>query len=95
VRGLDDPAPGAPAGSAHLLGDLFAAGADVRRELVVAEQLANLGVVVGLVQADALRRLGRRIRTLDRDRLKRALQQLVIVAGRALVSEPERDARTL
>jgi hypothetical protein len=87
--------PGAPAGSGHLLLDLLAAGADVRRELVVAEEVANLGVVVGLVQADALRRLGRRIRTLDRDRFQRALQQLVIVAVGALVSEPERDARTL
>ena len=95
VSGLDDPAPGAPTGSANLLGDLLTACADVRRQLVVGDQGANFGVVVCLVQADSLRLALGRPRTLDRDRVERSLQQLVIVAVRALVIEPERDPRAL
>ena len=92
---FDDPASGAPAGCADLLGDLFAARTDVWRQLVVADQLADFGVVVGLVQADALRLLRGRLGTLDRDRVQRALQQLVVVAVRALMIEPDRDPRAL
>ena len=95
VAGLDDPASRAPAGGAELVLDLLAAGADVRGQLVVIDQLANFGVVVGLVQADALRLLFGRRRALDRDRVQRAPQQLVVVAVRALVIEPDRDARAL
>lgn len=95
VGRLDDPASCTPAGGANLLGDLLAARADVRRQLVVADQLTDLSVVVGLVQADALRRLGRRLRALDWNRVQRPLQQLVIVAVGALVIEPDRDAGTL
>ena len=95
VAGLDDPASGAPPGGAELVLDLLAAGADVRREVVVIDQIADLGVVVGLVQADALRSLGGRLRALDRDRVERGLQQLVIVAVRALMIEPDRDSRAL
>ena len=95
VARFDDPAPGAPAGGADLLSDLLAARTDVRRQLVVADQLADLGVVVGLVQADALRRSGVGLGSLDRDRVQRALQELVIVAVRAVVIEPDRDPRAL
>jgi hypothetical protein len=95
VAGLNDPASGAPSGGAKLVLDLLAAGADVRCQLVVIDQIADFGVVVGLVQADALRLLGGRLRALDRDRVERRLQQLVIVAVRALVIEPDRDPRAL
>jgi hypothetical protein len=95
VAGLDDPAAGAPAGDASLLGDLLVASADVRRQLVGGDGVADFLVVVGLVQADALRLLCARLRSLDRDRVERALQQLVVVAVRAAVVEPERDPRTL
>src|SRR5271170_6519223 len=95
VAGLDDPAACFPLGVLRLLLDLLAACADVRRELVVADQLADFGVVIGLVQADALRLLGRRLRALDRDRVQRPLQQLVVVAVRAVVIEPDRDPRSL
>lgn len=95
VGGLDDPPPGSPPRSADLLGDLLAAGTDVRREVIAGNQAAGLGVVIGPVQTDTLRRLGRRLGTLDWDRVQRALQQLVIVAVRTLVVEPDRDARAL
>lgn len=95
MAGLEDPASGAPPGGAQLVGDLLAAGADVRREVVVIDQLADFGVVVGLVQAEALRLLFGRLRALDRDRVKRRLQQLVIVAVGALVIEPDRDPGAL
>ena len=92
VAGLDDPASSAPAGSADLLGDLFAAGSDVRGELVVADEVADFGVVVGPVKAETLRRLGCRLGALDRDRVERALQEEVVVAVGALVLEPDRDS---
>jgi hypothetical protein len=93
VAGLDDPAPGAPAGSENLLGDLLATGADVRRQLVVGDEVADFGVVIGLVQAEALRSLRGRFGSLDRDRVQRAFQQLVVVAVRAVVIEPDRNPR--
>jgi hypothetical protein len=95
VTSLDDPAPGAPAGDAELLGDLLATSTDVRRQLVGGDGVADFLVVVCLVQADALRALWSRLGTLDRDRVQRVLQQLVVVAVRAVVIEPDRDARTL
>jgi hypothetical protein len=95
VGGLDYPPAGAPAGGASFLLDLLAAGADVRREVVVGDDLAGLLVVVCLVQANTLRRLGRWLWPLDRDRVERRLQQLVVVAVGALVVDPDRDARTL
>jgi hypothetical protein len=95
VAGLDDPASGAPAGSTDLLGDLFAAGADVRREFVVADEIADFGVVVGPVKAEALRRFRRWLGALDRDRVERSLQELVVVGVRSLVVEPDRDALPL
>ncbi len=95
MAGLDDPAACFPLGVVGLEVDLFAACADVRRELVINDQLADLGVVIRLVQADTLRLLRGRLGPLDRDRVERALQQIVIVAVRAVVVEPDRDPRTL
>ena len=86
---------GAPAGRSDLVGDLFAAGADVRREFVVADELADVGVVVGLVEAEALGSFRGRLRPLDRDRVERALQEEVVVAVGARVVEPDRDALRL
>jgi hypothetical protein len=74
---------------------LLAACADVWGEVVVLDQLADLGVVICPVQADALRLLYGRLWPLDRDRVERALQQLVVVAVRAVVIEPDRDPRAL
>jgi hypothetical protein len=74
VAGFDDPAAGAPAGRACFLLDLFAAAADVRGEPELADEFAAVGVVVGGVEADALRRFDSRFRALDRDRVERALQ---------------------
>lgn len=95
VAGLDDPAACFPLGVAGLQLDLLAACADVRREPVVANQLTDFSVVICPVQADALRMLGGRLRALDRDRVQRAFQQLVVVAVRAIVIEPDRDPRAL
>ena len=95
VTGLDDPAPGAPVGIALLELDLLAASADVRCEATVFEQFADDREVVAPVQAEALGvRLGR-FGALDRDRVERRLQQLVVVAVRAVVSEPDRDPTRL
>jgi len=55
VAGLDDPAPGTPAGRAQLALDLFAAGADVGGEAALADELAHAGVVVAAVEAERLR----------------------------------------
>src|SRR5437899_9093444 len=74
----------------RFLGELLAAAADVRREVVVRGDLARLGVVVGLVQAQPLRRLLRRLGALDRDRGERVVQQLVVVAVGAVVRQPDR-----
>lgn len=92
---LDDPAPGFPAGSAYLLSDLFAACADVRREVVIRDGVAGILVVVGPVQADALRSLRGRFWSFDRDRVQRVFQEQMVVAVRAVVIEPDRDPRTL
>jgi hypothetical protein len=73
VAGLNDPAAGAPAGGADLVGDLFAAGTDVRCQFVVADELADIGVVVGPVEAKALRFRFRRLGALDRNRVERGL----------------------
>ena len=95
MAGLDDPAAGAPARRADLFGDLLAAGTDVRRELVVADEVADFGVVVGPVEAEALRGFWGRLGALDWDRVERALQEEVVVAVRTVVVEPDRDSRPL
>ena len=95
VGRFDDPASGAPARDVELVGDLFAAGTDVRRERVVDDELVALAVVVGLVKAEALWRLGSRLWPLDRDRVERRLQELVVVAVGAVVCQPDRDPCSL
>jgi hypothetical protein len=95
VAGLDDPAACFPLGVLRLFLDLLAACADVRCEPVVANQLTDDSVVICPVQADALRLLRGRLGPLDRDRVQRAFQQLVVVAVRTVVIEPDRDPRAL
>src|SRR5438270_6416374 len=89
---LDDPPSRAPTGNNRLVGDLLAASADMRRQPIAGEQLADFAVVIRPVKAQALGSCALRCGALDRDRVKRALQQLVIVAVRAGVIEPDRDA---
>jgi hypothetical protein len=91
VAGLDHPAACAPSGDECLLGDLLAASTDVPGQPIVGQELAYFAVVIGPVQTQALRSFALRLRALDRDRVKRALQQFVIVAVRAGVIEPDRD----
>ena len=67
----------------------------MRRQLIGADELADVAVVVGLVEAKALRSFNGRLRTLDRDRVERALQEEVVVAVGALVLEPDRDTMRL
>ena len=95
VACLDDPASRAPAGGADLVGDLLAARTDMRAELVLAREFADVGVVVGPVEAEALGSFRRRRWPLDRDRVERAFQEEVVVAVGALVVESDRDALPL
>ena len=95
MAGFDDPTPGTPVGVVFSGFGLFAAGADVWREPEVSEQVADLLVVVGLVQTSALRRVLGRLGPVDRDRLERLLQQLVVVAIRAVVRDPDGDTGRL
>ena len=92
---LDDPAAGAEAGLAGERLRFLAAAADVGGEAELAGKLAHLVVVVALVEAEVLRLLQGRLGTLDRDRVERALQEEVVIAVRALVVEPDRDAAAL
>ena len=89
VGGLDDPAPGTPAGSAQLELDLLAAAADVRRKPVVGEQLATLSVVVAGIEAEALRCLPCGFRPPDGSRVEGGLQQGVVVAVGARALETD------
>ncbi len=95
VGALDDPAAGAEAGLLFELLRFFAAAADVGGEAELGEQFAYLGVVVGFVEADALRLFGRGLRPLDRDRLERDAGELVVVQVRAGVLDPDRDPLAL
>ena len=92
---LDYPAPCPPVGIALFEVDLLATSADVRCELAAFEQFADDGEVVCLIQAEPLGIGLGWLWTLDRDRVERPLQQLVVVAVRAVVSEPDRDAARL
>jgi hypothetical protein len=91
VTGFDHPAARAPLGNERLLGDLTAACADMPSQPVGSDQLADFAVVIRPVQAEALGSFALRLRALDRDRVQGALQQLVIVAVRAGVIEPDRN----
>jgi hypothetical protein len=95
VGRFDDPPSGTPARNAELVGDLLAARPDVRGELVLGDEVVALAVVVGLVEAEALGRLGSRLRSLDWDRVERRFQELVVVAVGAVVRQPDRDPAAL
>lgn len=95
MTGLEDPAACSPVGIALLEVDLLATSADVWCELALAEQFADDREVVCLVKAETLRVPLGRFGALDRDRVERSLQQLVVVAVRAVVREPDRDSRSL
>lgn len=95
VTGLDDPATGSPVGVAKLEVDLLAARADVWCEFALLEQLANPLVVIGLVEAEALGIVLGRLGSLDRDRVKRLLQEEMVVAIGAVVVDPERDSGSI
>ncbi len=71
VAGLDDPAAGAPAGRVELEFDLFAAGADVRREAAFNDSLAHRLVVVAAIEAQPLRAPLAGLGPADRDRVER------------------------
>ncbi len=67
VRALDDPAPSAPARLSRLCLDLLAAGSEVQGEAVLGGDLADLGEVIALVEAEPLWALRGRLRASDRD----------------------------
>jgi len=92
VARFDDPAACFPVGVGGFEVDLFAAGADVRGEFVVDDEVVGVGVVERLVEAQTLRRFEGGFGTLDRDRVEGALQEEVVVCVGALVVEPDRDA---
>jgi hypothetical protein len=92
VGALDDPAAGAEAGLVRERSGFLAAGADVGSEAELGEELSDFVVVVALVEAEVLRRLGRRLGPLDRDALERQADELVVVAVGTADREPERDA---
>src|SRR5215218_7897177 len=54
VAGLDDPAPGPPAGVANLRGELLTAGADVGLEALADGEFADVVVVVAAVETEPL-----------------------------------------
>lgn len=91
VGALDHPTPGAVAGLVPDGVGLLAAGAKVQGEAELGGEGAGLGVVVALVDAEPLRRLVGRLRTLDDDALDRLAGELVVVAVGAGDGEAERD----
>ena len=92
---LDNPAARSPIGVALFEVDLLATSADVWCEVRALEDVADFRVVIGLIQAEALGIGLGWLWTLDRDRVKRPLQQLVVVAVGAIVLDPDRDPRSL
>jgi hypothetical protein len=70
VTRLDDPAAGAPARGVKLELDLFAAAADVGRELARGDELADDRVVEGAIEAQPLRPAFGWLGPLDRDRVE-------------------------
>ena len=95
VGAFDDPAACSEAGLAFERLSFFATAADVGGEAELFEQLTYLVVVVAAVEAEPLRLLKCRLRTLDRDRLERRARQLEVVAVRAGREDPDRDTRAL
>ena len=90
--GFDDPAAGAPAGRLALRSISSPRLRMCGVKPVLVDEFARVGVVVGAVEGDPLRLLRGRLGARDRDRVERALQQLVVVAVGALVLEPDRDS---
>jgi hypothetical protein len=70
------------------LSGLFAPAADVRCQVSLVEQLTHEVVVLGFVQADALRPLRRGVGTLNWHALDRRLGELAVVAVGAIGREP-------
>jgi hypothetical protein len=68
VRALDDPAPREPSRVFALGLDLLAAGSEVQGEAEACGDLAHLGEVIALVEAEALGALGGGLRAVDWDR---------------------------
>ena len=64
----------------------------MRREAELAGKLTHLVVVVGRVEAEALRPLVCRFGSFYRDRLERRAGEEVVVAVGALVGDPDRNA---
>ena len=64
----------------------------MRGEAELVGELAHLAVVVGRVEAEALRPLAGRGGPCYRDRLERRAGEEVVVAVGALVGDPNRDA---
>jgi hypothetical protein len=95
VGAFDDPAAGAEAGRALDRLRLFAAAADVGGEGELRGELVYLGVVVALVQAEALRLRRGRGGPRDRDALERLPGELEVVQVRPRRRDPERDALAL
>jgi len=92
VGALDDPAAGSEAGLALERFLLLAARTDVGAEAERASELVDLGVVVALVQADALRIVVAGVRSLDQDALEGRAEELEVVDVGARDLEPDRDA---
>ena len=64
-------------------------------EPVAADELPGPLVIVGLVEAEALRLLGGRLRPRYRDGVEGTLKELVVVAVGALVGEADGDPGAL
>ena len=67
----------------------------MRREAKLVRELAHLAVVVGGVEAEAVRLLVGRGGPFYRDRLERRAGEEVVVTVGALVGDPDRDALAL
>ena len=95
MAGFDDPASGAPSGDAQLVLDLLSPRADVGDEPVRADELPGPFVVVGLVEAEALRRQLGGLRPLYREGIEGTLKELVVVAVGTGVGEADGDPGAL
>lgn len=95
LAALDHPAPGAEAGLVLERPRLLATRPHMGSEAELLHKLVDLGEVVALVQAEALRMLLARVGPGDRDTRQRDAQELEVVDVRARDRESERDARAL
>jgi hypothetical protein len=95
MTGLDYPAVCPPVGVALLEVDLLTTRSDVWCEFAVFEQFADDGEVVSLVQTESLGIVLGGLGALDRDRVQRPCQQEVVIAVRAVVVDPDRNATRL